>query len=38
MMKSQVTLSTEDALTLWNSKVQRLKEYVFTKRQQQSKI
>ena len=23
MMKSQVTLSTEDALNLWNSKVQR---------------
>ena len=38
MMKSQVTLSIEDALTLWNSKVQRLKEHVFTKRQQQSKI
>ena len=38
MMKSLVTLSTEDALTLWNSKVQRLKEHIFTKRQQQSKI
>ena len=38
MMKSQVTLSSEDALTLWNSKVQRLKEHIFTKRQQQSKI
>ena len=38
MMKSQVTLSTEDALTLWNSKVQRLKEHIFNKRQQQSKI
>ena len=36
-MKSQVTLSTEDTLTLWNSKVQRLKEYIFNKRQQQSK-
>ena len=38
MMKSQVTLSIEDAPTLWNSKVQRLKEHIFTKRQQQSKI
>ena len=38
MMKRQVTLSTEDALTLWNSKVQRLKEHIFTKRKQQSKI
>ena len=37
-MKSQVTLSIEDAPTLWNSKVQRLKEHIFTKRQQQSKI
>ena len=38
MMKSQVTLSIEDPLTLWNSKVQRLKEHIFSKRQQQSKI
>ena len=38
IMKSQVTRSIEDALTLWNSKVQRLKEHIFTKRQQQSKI
>ena len=38
MMKSKVTLSTEDALTLWNSKVQRLKEHIFNKSQQQSKI
>ena len=38
MMKSQVTLSIEDALTLWNSKVQRLKEHIFTKCQQKSKI
>ena len=38
MMKSQVILSIEDALTLWNSKVQRLKEHIFTKRQQQGNI
>ena len=38
MMKSQVTLFTEDALTLWNSKVQRRKEHIFTKRQQQSGV
>ena len=38
MMKSQVTLSTEDGLTLWNSKVQRRKEHIFTKRQQQSGV
>ena len=38
MMNSQVILSIEDALTLWNRKVQRLKEHIFTKRQQQSKI
>ena len=38
IMKSQVTRSIEGALTLWNSKVQRLKEHIFTKRQQQSKI
>ena len=38
MMKNQVTLSIEDALTLWDSKVQRLKEHIFTKCQQQSKI
>ena len=38
MRKSQVILSTEDTLTLWNSKIQRLKEHIFTKRQRQSKI
>ena len=38
IIKSQVTLSTEVALTLWNSKVQRLKEHIFNKRQKQSKI
>ena len=38
MMKSQAILSIEDALTLWNSKVQRLIEHIFTKRQQQSRI
>ena len=38
MMKSQVTLSIENTLTMWNSKIQRLKEHIFTKSQQQSKI
>ena len=37
-LASRVTLSIEDALTLWNSNTQRLKEYIFIKRQQQSKI
>ena len=38
MMKSQVILSLEDGLALWNNKIQRLKEHIFAKRQQQSKI
>ena len=33
IIKGQVTLSTEDALNLWSSKVQRLKKHIFTKRQ-----
>ena len=38
MMKSHVSLSLEDGLELWNSRMQRLKEHIFAKRQQQSKI
>ena len=38
MMKSRVILSLEDGLELWNTKIQRLKEHIFAKRQQQSKI
>ena len=38
MIKSQVTLSIENALTFWNSKVQSLKKNIFTKRQPQSNI
>ena len=38
MMKSHVILSLEDGLELWNSRMQWLKEHIFAKRQQQSKI
>ena len=38
MMKSRVILSLEDGLELWNTKIQRLKEHIFAKSQQQSKI
>ena len=37
MMKSHVILSLEDGLDLWNSRIQRLKEHIFAKSQQQSK-